>query len=79
MRIGIVAGTPNHVATAALIGRIAKQTAAMPVITDGAADPLLASLDAGMLDLVIGAFAQNSPLATEIAFAPPARNHTRQG
>jgi hypothetical protein len=56
---------------AALVAALAEQTAANPRITQGAAEPLIAALARGDLDLVVGLFAKDSPLATEVAFGPP--------
>ncbi|MDX3901029.1 MAG: hypothetical protein QHC40_11065 [Sphingobium sp.] len=57
--------------TAALIARLAQETGAKPQTARGAAEPLLADLDAGRLDLVIGPFAADSPWKTMVALAPP--------
>ncbi len=56
---------------AALIARLAHETRAKPQILHGAAEPLLADLDAGRLDLVIGPFTADSPWRTMVALGPP--------
>lgn len=57
--------------TATLIARLAQETGAKPRIARGAAEPLLADLEAGRLDLVIGPFTADSPWKIMVALGPP--------
>jgi hypothetical protein len=53
-----------------LVHAIERRTGAKAQWRSGDAEPMLQALSKGKLDLVIGAFAKDSPWATDVAFAP---------
>ncbi|MET0240970.1 MAG: hypothetical protein ABW184_13855 [Sphingobium sp.] len=71
MRVGLVTGAAELVAP--LLKQLEQDVGAKPQLSSGAAEPLLALLDAGKLDLVLGPFAKDSPWQTGVAFGPPLR------
>ncbi|MFS0737874.1 hypothetical protein ABC347_12560 [Sphingomonas sp. 1P06PA] len=81
-RVGLIAngGDARGAAEqAALIDRIARRTAARPVIRHGSAEPLLAELEAGGLDVVIGHFDGASPWSRLVTLTDPIRDYGGHG
>lgn len=70
IRVGLVAGTKENLPAGVLIAALTKETKSKAAVISGPVDPLLARLNGGSLDLVIGPFARNSPLADQVAFGP---------
>jgi ABC-type amino acid transport substrate-binding protein len=74
VRVGLIAG-PETARDRALIGayldRVGRATGAAPRIVTGAAEPLLAGLEAGQIDLVVGEIATDSPWITDVAVIEP--------
>ncbi|MET0365017.1 MAG: hypothetical protein ABW169_10220 [Sphingobium sp.] len=56
---------------ARLLDKISRDTQAAIAVRSGAAEPLLADVRDGKLDLVIGPFEKDSSWATDVAFGPP--------
>lgn len=73
-RVGLVAGTPDTLELRRLLGEIERQTGARPRVAGGASEALLTDLSEGKTDLVLGAFAKDSPWKTRVAFTPPLRS-----
>jgi hypothetical protein len=74
IRVGLIAGPAtarDRALTGAYLGRLRRATGAAPRITSGAAEPLLAGLEAGGLDLVLGEIATDSPWASDVAVIEP--------
>jgi DNA-binding transcriptional LysR family regulator len=71
LAIGLVDGAPSPPVVARLLDKISRDTHAAIAIRSGAAEPLLADVREGKLDLVIGPFEKDSPWATDVAFGPP--------
>ncbi len=72
-RIGFIASDSTRLGAAtekAFIDRVAAATGARPVVTSGASEPLLAGLEQGKLDLVIGELAPDSPWINRVAMLP---------
>jgi hypothetical protein len=55
----------------AFIRRVAAATGARPLVTEGAAEPLLLDLEEGGLDLVMGMVSPKSPWVNEVAILQP--------
>jgi ABC-type amino acid transport substrate-binding protein len=73
LRIGFIASDATRVGAArekAFVARVAAATGARPVMTSGASEPLLAGLENGRLDLVIGELAPDSPWISRVAILP---------
>lgn len=73
IRVGAVGGAePGDAAAArAVLRGVAARTGATPRLTHGTLEPLLLRLEAGQLDLVVGArFDAKSPWATRVALGP---------
>ena len=72
IRVGIppLAAADRSLA-AAYLDRLARATGARPRLETGAAEPLLARLEAGELDLVLGEIARDSPWVDEVAVIEP--------
>jgi len=73
-RVGLVAGTPDTLELRRLLGEIERQTGARPRVAGGGSEALLTDLSEGKTDLVLGAFAKDSPWKTKVAFTPPLRS-----
>jgi hypothetical protein len=76
-RVGIVAVGNDHVdetAVDAYLARIERVTGARRLLKMAAAEPLLAALEHGDLDIVIGEFADDTPWVPEVAFVDPLAN-----
>ena len=72
-RVGLVAtgeAKPAVAEAEALLRRLSASTGATPRLEAGAAEPLLARLEAGELDLVIGRFVDRSPWEKRVSIAP---------
>ena len=70
-RVGIVAGSRDaDRRTQRLLQQLAKTAGARPEVRSGAAEPLLAQLEAGKLDLVVGSMAEKSPWRRKVHFLP---------
>lgn len=73
-RVGLVArGEDRRGAAeqAAFLARLAATSHARPQIREGAMEPLLAMLEAGALDVVVGHFAETSPWEKRVTLAEP--------
>ena len=66
---------PNRGLAAAYLARLSRATGARPQIQTGAAEPLLARLEAGELDLAIGEIAGDSPWIDGVAVIEPLAEH----
>lgn len=53
------------------VGRLASSLGAVPVLSAGPAEELLARLEEGELDLVVGEFHSSSPWTRRVTFVPP--------
>jgi hypothetical protein len=74
IRVGLIAGEAearDRARIAAYLDRVGKATGARPVVTRGAAEPLLLRLDQGALDLVIGDMSETTPWATDVMVIEP--------
>jgi ABC-type amino acid transport substrate-binding protein len=69
-RVGIIAGGWAGPQQAFLAG-LSKATGARPQLFVGPAELVLTDLEAGKLDLVLGAVAPDSPWAAEVSFLQP--------
>lgn len=58
-------------AATAYLQHVSAATGARPAVTAGSAEPLLAALEQGKLDLVIGDFASDSPWMTDVSVLEP--------
>jgi hypothetical protein len=78
VRVGIfqsaLAG-PDRLRALVFLDRLRRATGASPQAVTGAAEPLLARLEAGELDLVIGEIATDSPWVTAVAVIEPLTEH----
>jgi hypothetical protein len=73
-RVGLIASGDRRVGAdreQAFLKRVAAATGASPVVTDGAAEPLLLRLEEGDLDLVLGPVSPKSPWMSEVAILRP--------
>lgn len=74
IRVGLFQGSlsgPDRQRAAAYLDRLRRATGAAPQISTDAAEPLLARLEAGELDLVLGEVATDSPWVGEVAVIEP--------
>lgn len=74
VRVGLIQGQAPASArppVAAFLGRLQGATGARPAVVSGSAEPLLAALEDGQLDLVIGEMAQDSPWMADVAVIEP--------
>lgn len=74
IRVGLIADGPattGDAAVAAYLERLSRATGARAEVTRGASEPLLLELEAGKLDLVLGAVSPQSPWASEVAILRP--------
>lgn len=78
IRVGVaersLSGSDRTLALAYL-NRLGRATGARPRFVTGAAEPLLARLESGEIDLVIGPIAQDSPWIDEVAVIEPLAEH----
>ncbi len=75
IRVGIIAdgnGLPQGARE--FLSRIAGATKAVPVIERGSGEVLLARLERGGLDLVLGEFHSSSPWSKRVTFVPPLKD-----
>ncbi|QPQ54318.1 hypothetical protein IC614_08095 [Allosphingosinicella flava] len=70
LRAGIVAGLADPSGARHYIRRVAGRTGARAQVEGGSAEHLLARLDAGDLDLVVGEFGAGSPWGLHVSFLP---------
>ncbi|WP_232493108.1 hypothetical protein [Novosphingobium kaempferiae] len=68
--VGMIAGSERGPETDQLIQRIEHASNARAERSLGEADVLLSALADGQIDLVVGAFAKDSPWKTEVSFGP---------
>lgn len=68
IRIGWVAGEADADALRPLIARLARDLHARPAIVRGGAEPLLARLEEGRLDLVLGTFDATPPWEGRVTY-----------
>jgi ABC-type amino acid transport substrate-binding protein len=66
IRVGLVLSRPD-----ALLQRLQAATGARPRIFPGDGEPLLARLEEGEVDLVIGRFTATTPWSTMVSLTPP--------
>lgn len=83
-RVGIVApgpgpGTLGRQQTQAFLAGISAATGAKPSVSTGASEPLLAKLEDGKLDLVVGALDPASPWVKRVAMIPPLHERVSLG
>lgn len=74
LHVGMVDGAnPQGVRiSSALIAALVEDTGAKPTVTRDELEPLLVSLEAGELDLVVGGrFAEDTPWKTRVTLGPP--------
>jgi hypothetical protein len=74
IRVGIFQGAldgPDRQRAAAYLNRLRRATGATAHISTGPAEPLLARLEAGQLDLVIGEVATDSPWVSAVTVIEP--------
>jgi len=78
IRVGLVEGPAGAAdpAIAPFLARLRARTGAAPRIVRGSAEPLLAALEDGQLDLVIGEIAQDSPWIADVAVIEPLAERT---
>lgn len=79
IHVGLVEGpvpASARPAVAAFLARLRAATGARPEIVRGSAEPLLAGLEEGELDLVIGEIAQDSPWIADVAVIEPLAERT---
>lgn len=71
-RVGLIAGPALGASRQQLfLSMVSEAAGARPRIQTDAAEPLLAQLEAGELDLVIGAMTPHSPWSKHVSFLPP--------
>ncbi|HEY5723026.1 MAG TPA: hypothetical protein VIT45_11960 [Allosphingosinicella sp.] len=73
-RVGLIASSNRPLAperAQALLRRLSVATGARASIEPGPAEPLLARLEEGELDLVVGEFAEPSPWASKVTITEP--------
>lgn len=80
-RVGLVAGTTaDQAAARAIVTALGNETGATPRVVAGTTEPLLLALEAGSLDLVVGArFDERSPWATRVTLGSPLRRYEVDG
>jgi DNA-binding transcriptional LysR family regulator len=71
LTVGLVDGATSPQVVVRLLDKISHDTQAAIAIRSRAAEPLLAEVRDGKLDLIIGPFEKDSPWATDVAFGPP--------
>ena len=74
IRVGLVLaspGAPVHPQAAALLRRLSAATGAGPRVFSGDGEPLLARLEEGELDLVLGRFTASTPWSRLVTLSPP--------
>ncbi|SMF61542.1 hypothetical protein SAMN06295910_0532 [Allosphingosinicella indica] len=77
-RVGIIAGTDSvrfAVPTGAFLAGVDRATGARARIESGPSETLLAKLEAGALDLVVGEVAHDSPWAKRVSILRPIAEH----
>jgi ABC-type amino acid transport substrate-binding protein len=73
-RVGLILGGPRGALdprARALLERVGRAAGARPRLIGGDAEPLLARLEEGELDLVVGRFTKTTPWATLVSLTPP--------
>jgi len=78
IRVGLFPGSlagPDRAMAAVYLSRLSRATGAAPRIVMGAGESLLARLEAGELDLVIGEIAADSPWIDGVAVIEPLSEH----
>lgn len=79
-RVGLIDGAAlAHDRQALFLDRLKNAAGADPEIERGAAESLLQKLEAGDLDLVLGAMAANSPWEKQVHFLPALHEHVAPG
>lgn len=72
LRVGLTKLDPaDEGAARSYVARIERETGASAQVTSGSAEKLLARLEAGDLDLVLGEFADDSPWLASVALIEP--------
>lgn len=82
MRVGVIASgsdRPTAGLQRALILRVAQAAGARPVLETGSAELLLAGLERGELDLVVGEFDPGSPWTRRVHFLTPLLDYREDG
>lgn len=73
-RAGLIAGpAANEPALRAFLGRVERAAGGRASVEAGAAEHMLAKLEAGALDLVVGPMTETSPWKVQVHFLPPLR------
>jgi hypothetical protein len=77
IQVGVVAGgsAGDDALAQALLKRLEQETRASSQVAAGETEPLLARLEEGDLDLVIGHFKAKSPWTKQVTLGPPLRRH----
>lgn len=71
LTVGWVDGASPPPVVSRFLEEVARDTHAAITLRSGAAEPLLAQVRDGRLDLLIGPFEKDSPWASDVAFGPP--------
>ena len=81
VRVGLVSGaeTTGKELLDALVDRSAAAAGGRPEVVEGAAEPLLVMLEAGEVDLVVGAFDKSSPWGSRVHLLPALATEERGG
>lgn len=79
VRVGLAAGTRMNRPVSSLIAGIEHAAGARATTVTGAGEPLLLALDDGRLDVVVGAFAEDTPWRDRVSLAPPVARHMDGG
>jgi hypothetical protein len=78
-RVGLIEGSRTQPDRQALfLSRVARASSAQPEMERGAAEPLLARLAEGELDLVVGELAPTSPWKKHVTLLPPLHERVNQ-
>jgi hypothetical protein len=73
-RVGLIATGDTAIGGAretAFVSRVARATGSVPVVKEGASEPLLIELEDGQLDLVVGVLSPESPWLGRVALLRP--------
>lgn len=77
MRIGLIADPrADRAATGRLVSAIEQRAGAQATVVPGATEPLLAALDEGQVDVVIGAWTKKTPWSVDVTLTPPIARYT---
>lgn len=68
--VGLVSGTPESPDARRLVAEVERRAHARARIHEATGDRLFGDLEAGKIDLVVGAFARDSAWKTDVTFGP---------